>query len=157
MEKNLLTISYRTCYIDQSRFRILSWGIITINSTAPSSARDKTDCLPTCHHSAAPLSWRELATTRGYLDNGIRPLRTTTTILSTRVTIAHKYNHIKGPIVTLALNNIHTYMICISHGLPWEMEFSPRRSPYPAQSRVGENPYILHFLPWYAVLSKYCQ
>ena len=28
-------------------------------------------------------------------------------------------------------------MICISHGFPGEMEFSPTSSPYPAQSRVA--------------------
>ena len=30
-----------------------------------------------------------------------------------------------------------TKMICISHGFPGEMEFSPTSSPYPAQSRVA--------------------
>ena len=43
-------------------------------------------------------------------------------------------------------------MICISHGFPGDMEFSPTSSPYPAQSRVAaragfgdewENPTLL--------------
>ena len=35
------------------------------------------------------------------------------------------------------INEVLTKMICISHGFPGEMEFSPTSSPYPAQSRVA--------------------
>ena len=47
-----------------------------------------------------PPSWRELATTRGCPDNPHPPTADHNYNPYTRGTITHKYNHIKGPIVT---------------------------------------------------------
>ena len=78
-------------------------------SIAPLSAPGQTGCVTprvtivarSCNDTRSPRQRHPL-------------LRTTTTILPTRVTITHKYKHIKGPIVTCLQCDVYKFSILFS-------------------------------------------
>ena len=89
-----------------------SQSLINHFSTALLSDPRQTDCPTTCYRSPAPLSWGELATTRDHQDNGIRYCGPQLQSYQPRVTKAHTYKHIKGPIITKCTH----HLICTRSG-----------------------------------------
>ena len=61
-----------------------------------------------------PLSWRELATTRGCPDNPHPPTADHNYNPYTHDTLTHKYNHIQGPIVTVVIYILYFLLIFIT-------------------------------------------
>ena len=99
----LYTIEH-ICGTNKEQFTIPAIPNNTLYKQYLSRWAPETNC-PTPHVSplGPPLSWREPAMTRGCPDNPHPPTADHNYNPHTRDTIAHKYNHIKGPIVTYIL------------------------------------------------------